>query len=40
MRWIARTREDALRGIRDVVGYVVADMVQHREPLPRPKGGE
>lgn len=36
LSWLARSQESALRGIRQVVAEVVADMKRNREPLPEP----
>jgi len=33
---LAPTPEAALKGIRRLVGKVVADMIQHKEPIPEP----
>lgn len=36
LSWLASSPEAALRGIRDVVAGVVADMKHAREPIPEP----
>lgn len=36
LSWLAKTPESALRGIRKVVGDVVADMKKSRESPPEP----
>ena len=36
LSWLAATPEAALKGIRKVVGEVVADMKQNSEPVPEP----
>ena len=36
LSWLASTPEAALKGIRRVVGEVVADLVAHDEPVPEP----
>jgi predicted RNase H-like HicB family nuclease len=35
LSWLAETPEDALRGIREVVAQVVADLEANGEPVPR-----
>jgi len=36
LSWLARTPEAALKGIRRLVGKVVADMTKNKEPIPDP----
>lgn len=36
LSWLAPTQDDALRGIRDVVTEVVADLGSDGEPIPEP----
>ncbi len=36
LSWLAETPEDALRGIREVVAQVVADLEASGEPVPEP----
>jgi predicted HicB family RNase H-like nuclease len=36
LSWLAQTPEAALKGIRKVVGEVVADMQSNEEPVPEP----
>ncbi len=36
LSWLASTPEDALRGLRDVVREVVADLAGAGEPVPEP----
>ncbi len=36
LSWLARTPEAALKGIRKLVGKVVADMIRNEEPIPDP----
>lgn len=36
LSWLARTQEDALAGIRDVVGEIVRDMRESGEDVPVP----
>jgi predicted HicB family RNase H-like nuclease len=36
LSWLARTQEEALRGIRDVVAEVVDDLRTDGEPVPEP----
>lgn len=32
------TQEEALREIKDVVGFVIADLTENKEPIPEPMG--
>ncbi len=36
LSWLAKTPEEALRGIREVVAQVVADLEANDEPVPEP----
>src|SRR6185369_15762433 len=36
LSWLAQTPEDALKGMRQVVSEVVADLIEHEEPVPEP----
>lgn len=36
LSWLAKTHEEALKGIRKVVGDVVEDMKNNDEPIPEP----
>jgi predicted HicB family RNase H-like nuclease len=36
LSWLAHTPEGSLKGIRKVVGEVIADMVANRETVPEP----
>ncbi len=36
LSWLAATQEDALRGVRDLVAEVVADMTDAGESVPEP----
>ncbi len=36
LSWLAATQEEALRGIKEVVTDVVADMKTNNEPVPEP----
>lgn len=36
LSWLAHTPEASLKGIRKVVGEVIADMVANRETVPEP----
>jgi len=36
LSWLAETPEEALRGIREVVAQVVADLEANGEPVPEP----
>lgn len=36
MSWLASTQEDALRGLRDAITEVVADLNANGEPVPGP----
>jgi predicted HicB family RNase H-like nuclease len=36
LSWLAQTPEAALKGIRRLVGEVVADMLKNDEPVPEP----
>jgi predicted HicB family RNase H-like nuclease len=36
LSWLAETPEEALRGIREVVAEVVADLKMNGEPVPEP----
>jgi len=36
LSWLASSPEAALRGVRGVVGEVVADMKRSKEPIPEP----
>jgi predicted HicB family RNase H-like nuclease len=36
LSWLAKTQEEALAGIRDVVRYLVQDMQSTGEPIPQP----
>lgn len=36
LSWLATTPEEALAGIRQVVGQVVADLQSNQEPVPEP----
>ena len=36
LSWLARTPEAALKGIRKLVGEVIADMLRNKEHVPEP----
>ena len=36
LSWLAHTPEGALKGIRKLVGEVIADMLSNQEPVPEP----
>jgi predicted HicB family RNase H-like nuclease len=36
LSWLAQTPEAALKGIRKLVGEVIADMLRDKEPVPEP----
>ena len=36
LSWLARTPEEALKGIRKVIAGVVKDMRKNKEPVPEP----
>jgi predicted HicB family RNase H-like nuclease len=36
LSWLARTPEEALKGIRKVIADVVKDMKKNNEPIPEP----
>ena len=36
LSWLAETPEDALKGIRQIVADVVADLTGNNEPIPEP----
>ena len=36
LSWLAKTPEEALQGIREVVAQVVDDMISTGEPIPEP----
>lgn len=36
LSWLAHTKEEALRGISNLVEEVISDMVSNNEPIPEP----
>jgi len=36
LSWLARTQEEALKGIRKIVHDVIADMIRNNESVPDP----
>lgn len=36
LSWLARTQEEALQGIRDLVGHAIDDLHESEEPVPDP----
>jgi predicted HicB family RNase H-like nuclease len=36
LSWLARTPEEALKGIRKVIADVIKDMKKNKEPIPEP----
>ena len=36
LSWLSSTPEDALKGIREIVGNVIEDMINNYEKIPKP----